>query len=630
MKQQKILFIQLPLLDHGYNYIGGNSENAPQTIAGYILNKYPAEFSIDLLPYILTNFLSDAMILKYIHNMQYDILCFSNYLWNIERHHDIAKAVKELNPEIKILFGGPEIQLQSYILQQLCDAIDYFIIGEGEWFFDCYTSNTLEQFTSVINANNVIQQPSNQLIAADTIYEPYSQKRLSNGLDKSIYYELTRGCPFKCAYCNYSKNVSKVRETSFDKLLTVIEHAPKSLQEIYILSPTFNTHSQFEQRLHSLAAVNKNYISLHTELRTDSITPAIARLIKKAGFNSLEVGLQTYTKASLKIINRNTIPEKELTGMLALKNAGIDLKIGIIPGLPGDTPANFIKTIDLLFKNKLGDCIELYPLMVLPGTDIFDLATEYKFEFQDKPPYYLVSSDSFTFNDFKQIITYIEQNTEYSHDTFSVPDLTDSKDGLYNRTVAINLRDKNISIETIIQNLQCNVSNIVLTGKINDAFYALIDELLTQLPKNLLLNIIIKTESLLDEQKIADILSVIVTNSFHSRLHIFNNMTSGLAVKFFQITSEPAQIDQLYNYYSLITPVLQLTSENSKALYNLKDTIIQIPANQYFDVKDILINEFQDNPELLLFTSREQQFDYFNSIDLDYVDFPFSFSCTSL
>ena len=95
-------------------------------------------------------------------------------------------------------------------------------------------------------------------------------------------------------------------------------------------------------------------VNLHTEIRTDKITPEIADLMYDAGFRSLEVGLQSMNKKALGNVQRDSDPEKELGGIENLADAGIDLKIGIIPGLPGDDIKSFKKTVDILCERGFG------------------------------------------------------------------------------------------------------------------------------------------------------------------------------------------------------------------------------------------------------------------------------------
>jgi len=62
---------------------------------------------------------------------QFNILAFSCYIWNITQTLAVIKKIKALNPDIKILLGGPEVSYEWKDIIAI-DEIDYIITGEGE------------------------------------------------------------------------------------------------------------------------------------------------------------------------------------------------------------------------------------------------------------------------------------------------------------------------------------------------------------------------------------------------------------------------------------------------------------------------------------------------------------------
>src|ERR1700752_694717 len=65
------------------------------------------------------------------HCSQFDVVAFSCYIWNISQTLEVSKKIKALNPQTKILLGGPEV---SYDFESVItlDEVDYIIVGEGE------------------------------------------------------------------------------------------------------------------------------------------------------------------------------------------------------------------------------------------------------------------------------------------------------------------------------------------------------------------------------------------------------------------------------------------------------------------------------------------------------------------
>jgi radical SAM superfamily enzyme YgiQ (UPF0313 family) len=201
-KLKKILFIQLPLINHSYDYIQGNIEYASAAIAGYILKNIAGDIDIHSLPSVITQFGSDSIIVKYIANVRPDIVAFTCFLWNIERSLSIAQSIKQQSNSVQIIFGGSEIYPGSIALAEHWDFVDFFAIGEGEWFFEKLLSHgDLRRYETLINGNHVVIQPPDELIPTKMIFEPLSGRRLNPMPDGSAFFELTRGCPYKCSYC---------------------------------------------------------------------------------------------------------------------------------------------------------------------------------------------------------------------------------------------------------------------------------------------------------------------------------------------------------------------------------------------------------------------------------------------
>ena len=65
----------------------------------------------------------------------YDAVCFSCYIWNIEKTTELAADLKKAKPQVSILFGGPEVSYDSAEFMQKNAFLDFLIYGEGEEVF---------------------------------------------------------------------------------------------------------------------------------------------------------------------------------------------------------------------------------------------------------------------------------------------------------------------------------------------------------------------------------------------------------------------------------------------------------------------------------------------------------------
>ncbi len=630
---KKIIFIQLPLINHTYDYIQGNIEYASAAMAGYIFKNITRDIEIHNLPSVITQFGSDSVIDKYIANIRPDIVAFTCFLWNVERSISIAQSIKEHNSSVQIIFGGSEIYPGSIALVEQRDYVDFFVMGEGEWFFDILLSHgSLKRYETLINGNHVIVQPPDALIPAEKIFEPLSGKRLNPMPDGSAFFELTRGCPYKCSYCLYSKNFDVIRELPFDILLAILtdKHHIRTLTELYILSPALNKMKQFSHRIEQLSRINHG-IRLHSEMRAGGIDKTIAKSLYRAGFRSMEVGLQTMNISSLDKVGRKSKPEMEIEGMHQLKKAGIDIKIGLIPGLPGDSKDSFLTMTDKLIQSGFKENIELYPLMILPGTQIRDHANTGGINYLKKPPYYYNYGWGISFDDLRDITHFVEEATGFSHIVRKLPDFNIHENGLYCRGVHIKSHDLLKWHSKYSDCIETNVFTYFIQVNHNGELYHGLSELTHHLPDHHLFNIILHTNLILEEAILLDLLQDMDDDNFIRRINIFHEWKDGCRIRFYQVFSDYDVYCQAKGVYSLITPIFRVDQDNYNKLNLINDyeDNILIARKVYSSAKNYC-KKFIDSLESVAFEDASEQAEFYRMVGYEYIQLPYTFKVVTL
>jgi len=617
----KLLFVQLPLHDHSHSYIQGNVEYAPAAMAAYLGRNAPGAVSFEFLPFLHANFSSNRVIARHIVSIGPDIVSFTTYLWNLERNLHIAALVKETNPDIKIIFGGPEITDGSFALNEKRVQVDLFVHGEGEWFFKKFVSgDDISRYSQRIRDNTLVVQPDNELLPAGEIVEPFTNGYLNSMMDGGIFLELTRGCPYKCSYCYYSKNSAGVRELPIDTLLKALSMRNFDLSEIYILSPTFNRSRSFRKNLDRIAEVNPG-IRLHTEMRADGIDDELAGAIYRAGFRSLETGLQTLTPVALKSIGRRSSVRGELDGMRRLKEAGIDLKVGVIPGLPGDTPERFMRTVETLAELGFEENIELYPLMLLPGTRIRDMAESAGAVFQRKPPYYLLEGWNFSRDSFGAIVNATTGLTGLLQHRDSLPDFSTCGEGLLTCGAIFDGRNEACWDGTRYHDM---IDTAVFSFHIemHDAGpdYRLLRKLIAGLPHDdQLYTIILQSNHMLNQEMVMSLKDISGDDTIHHRLNIYCEGKDRSTVRFLQVfTSARVYSRACENYYSVI-PILKIEADTCQSLQGLKPAPenLLVGKNAYRPIKDHILRHYRDSMENIAFEDAVDMTDFYRSAGAD-------------
>src|SRR5262249_5145323 len=115
--------------------------------------------------------------------------------------------------------------------------------------------------------------------------------------------------------------------------------------------------------------------------------PEHARALKRAGFDRLEIGLQSVNAQTLKRVKRGGSAEKVAAAARMLHGEGIELLVDLIIGLPGDTSEDGDRGVDFQLEHGLGGEAQVFPLSLLPGTAMRATAGQDGVEFDPAPPY---------------------------------------------------------------------------------------------------------------------------------------------------------------------------------------------------------------------------------------------------
>ena len=144
-----------------------------------------------------------------------DFVGFSCHYWSIDLFFEAARWVRLYLPETTTVFGGPQVNSESYAqyLLHSCSQIDYIIRGAGELPLALLVQQRLDRFSpesipslSYRKDSTVRHNRSwdNSLWVRGPIFCP-ENRLLTLELDglQVVSYETIRGCINRCAYCQY-------------------------------------------------------------------------------------------------------------------------------------------------------------------------------------------------------------------------------------------------------------------------------------------------------------------------------------------------------------------------------------------------------------------------------------------
>ncbi len=347
------------------------------------------EFDLNILNETIIN---DLLLI------QPDILAFSTYIWSIERIITVAGAIKAAFPKCIIILGGPEVSYNSTDIINRHKNIDYIIRGEGEITFKELLESLIDNksFESIPGityrkGGKAMKNKERQLIKdLDILPSPFITGNYQ-GSSNFTYYEASRGCPSKCAYC-LSSVQGLVRNHSIERIEKDLDWFFQSdFDQIRFADRTFNY--DVPRALHIINYIkqnNKKCKNFHFEIQADFLSDEIIELLSDApkGMFHLEIGVQSTNNKALEMVNRTFDLEEMKSKINKLRSkTNCYLHLDVLGGLPYDTYSDFCKSLDDVASLKPED-IQISLVKVLHGTPYEYMANKTNdFYYMTEPPY---------------------------------------------------------------------------------------------------------------------------------------------------------------------------------------------------------------------------------------------------
>lgn len=343
-------------------------------------------------------------ILAGIYEKKPDVIAFSCYIWNWNVIQELLNEIPKVLPEVPIWLGGPEVSFCCEEILKQFPAVTGIMIGEGEQTFkellEYYVNKTenLAEIKGLLLAYG--RTGERELTDISTL--PFLYEDMEQFKNRIIYYESSRGCPYRCSYCLSSID-KKVR-------LRDIEIVKKELQffldrqvaQVKFIDRTFNCNHRHALEIWNYIYEHDNGITnFHFEVEGDILNDEEIALLNKMrpGLVQLEIGVQSTNPVTFREINRFTDFEHLKVIVERISNGkNIHQHLDLIAGLPYEDYDSFAKSFNdvyLLRPNQL----QLGFLKVLKGSLMYEKAEEYGIFYTEKPPYEVLYSKWLSYED---------------------------------------------------------------------------------------------------------------------------------------------------------------------------------------------------------------------------------------
>ncbi|MFA7256062.1 MAG: B12-binding domain-containing radical SAM protein [Kiritimatiellales bacterium] len=447
MKKQ-ILFLQLPLLD---NDTAGQRENFPFAALwlSHALSQHPEGEFWEVVPAPAEwDELDNFHLIQAIPESDAAAVAFTLCLWNVERAVRLAGLIRNTNPEIYLMAGGPEVSDDHPFLLDSC--FDVLVTGEGEAVFPEFLKGVRGGKMPVYD--NVLLSSSRgwkrgrnppPQIELTSVQVPVDMLKPCIQARPSVYIETSRGCPLTCTYCRYHHLQEGVRALSAEAAADRVQQLRNAgAWEIRFVDPTFNARADFTRLLERLAEINADRkLGFFAELRADTLTPEQAVLLAKANFVDIEVGVQSTDPKVLRAIRRPANIAQVERGIRLLTGAGVHVTLDLMYGLPEQTFDDVVNGIE--WARSLGPNIDIQCMqtLLLPGTDLREQAAQYNIKSIPLPPYGVLSTSALSEKEIAEIETMLHNSPDIPADMMTPRLIGYTLEGLFKEKFKINVAE---------------------------------------------------------------------------------------------------------------------------------------------------------------------------------------------
>jgi len=289
------------------------------------------------------------------------IVSFSCFIWNFEYSKALAKMIKGKYPDCLIFFGGHNIPDNFTVLQEN-DFVDILFHGESEVpFLAVLKALSAEQCLDDI-PNLSFRHGNSKFMRTKTVYydtvDNYPSPYLTGLFDRYIedsepddfcyIIETNRGCPYRCAYCDWCFT-EKVRPFPMERIRREIDwFAEKKAEYIFCADANFGILERDLEIAQYIVEVKTRtgypliFNGCYAKNSNDIVFDISKLLFDNKANKSATLAYQSMNTAALANVNRKNFTVENFSQLLQKYNeAGIPTYTEMILGLPGETHESF-------------------------------------------------------------------------------------------------------------------------------------------------------------------------------------------------------------------------------------------------------------------------------------------------
>ena len=316
---------------------------------------------------------------------------------SIYNAHDVAEAVKVLDPGVKVVIGGPHATALPEDTLDRFPKFDVGVVGEGdvtivELLESLENGCDLDEVAGIVFRRNgdVLRTASRDLVRdLDTLHKPawdllpdlatcYRPSIMGYVRLPANSIVLSRGCPFQCTFCSAAVFGNSIRaysaEYSFEMMMEMVERY--GIRELEIRDENFVVDKARMRDLCERILKSGVDLTWSCNARVDAIDAGTLEVMREAGCWQIAFGIESGDQGILDTEKKGVTLEEIRHAVRLTAEAGIQARGFFMLGHPGETEGTLEKTVDFACELPLSS-VHFTHFTPLPGSPIYEEADRY-------------------------------------------------------------------------------------------------------------------------------------------------------------------------------------------------------------------------------------------------------------
>jgi radical SAM superfamily enzyme YgiQ (UPF0313 family) len=324
-----------------------------------------------------------------------DVALFSTYVWNYRMSLEIARRLKDEQPEAVIAFGGPQVPDNAEGFLREHPFIDLACHGEGELTSLAILENWASRewgavpgITYLDQGGRLLRNPkAPRLKDLASTPSPYLEGVFSPLMEANpdakwiAMWESNRGCPFSCSFCDWGSAVqAKVYTFDMERLFREIEwFGIHKIDFVWCCDANFGILPRDIDLASHFVEIKKKYgfpgaLTVQNTKNATERAYQVQKILSDGGLNKgVDLALQSLDPGALKSVKRANISSETYQELQRrFTRDKVETYTDLIAPLPGETYDSFANGVSTIIQNGQHNRIQFNNLSILPNAEMGD------------------------------------------------------------------------------------------------------------------------------------------------------------------------------------------------------------------------------------------------------------------